>query len=258
MAVAAAAVTLALASCSSSTPSPAAVKGFDEAGVSTGTGDGFTSSDWRTIKADGFRLFLTDPVVFSSECSGHGCATPVGRCQISQAAVAQLGDAKAEGIDYAIYTRNPGCLTKAITGLPASLQAHLSFAVIDIEPGPGLPVTRALIRQVTALGQTPVIYSFSSGWASVMRGSTAFSRYPLQDGQVPDFNARFPAAYPAGFPSLVPMPVSYGGWSGPADIEQQQCCTRITGPAGPVGGPADPVNLDAVSGSWLASLPHHA
>lgn len=210
------------------------------------------------IKANGFRLFLTDPVRWSSECSGHGCAIPVGGCQVMPAAVAQLQDAANEGIDYAVYTRNPGCLTAAITGLPASLRAHLSFAVIDVEPGPGVPVTQALIGQVKALGQTPVIYSYPRAWASVMGGSTAFSHYPLQNGQVPDFSARFPAPYPAGFPSLTPMPVSYGGWSGPADIQQQQCCTHITGPAGAVGGPADQVDLNAINSSWLASLPHHA
>lgn len=238
---------------------PAAVKGFDEAGISTSTGDRFTAANWRTIKLDGFRLFLTDPVKFDSECSDGNCTDPVSACTLDPAAVAQLQDAFHEGIDYAIYTRNVHCLATAIRGLPAVLQAHLSFAVLDIEPGPSVPLTPALISGVTALGQSPVIYSFQTGWPKVMGSSTGFSRYPLQDGQVTNFSVLFPAAYPAGFPALVPMPYPYGGWSGyDARLEQQQCCTSIQGPAGSIDDPALQVDLDSVNAAWLASLPHQA
>jgi len=263
LAAAAALTAIVLAGCSASTlaapTAPAAVRGFDAAGVSTGSGDRFTLAQWRTIRLDGFKLFLTDPVVWSSECSDGSCDAPVNTCTVDPAAVAQIQDAYRQGIDYAVYTRNVNCLTRAIRSLPRILQAHLSFAVLDIEPGPGVPLTAALVNGVTALGQTPVVYSVSQGWQTVMGGSAAFRTLPLFDAQVPDFDAPFPAAYPAGFPALVAMPHSYGGWSGfDARIEQQQCCTNLSGPAGTVGGSADQVDLDSVSASWLASLPHQA
>jgi hypothetical protein len=252
---------VALAACSSGPPAvqkaaPAAVKGFDAAGVSTGSGDRFTTAQWRTIRADGFRLFLTDPVVYSSECSNGNCDAPVDACTVSPAAVAQLQDAFREGIDYAIYTRNVRCLARTIRALPPTLRAHLSFAVLDIEAGPAVPLTSSLVSGVTALGQTPVVYSLADGWQTVMKGSTRFSTLPLQDGQIPDSSAPFPAPYPAGFPALVPMPHPYGGWSGlDPRIEQQQCCTDLRGPAGTVGDSADQIDIDSVNASWLASLP---
>jgi hypothetical protein len=234
---------------------PAAVEGFDEAGVSTGLGDNFTTSNWRTIRRDGFRLFLTDPIEWSSECSDGNCTAPVNTCTVDPAAVAQLQDAYSQGIDYAVYTRNVNCLTAAIEGLPAALQAHLSFALLDIEPGPSVPLTQALINGVTALGQTPVVYSYQWGWQTVMGTSSAFSSYPLQDGEVPDWSAQFPAAYPSGYPSLAAMPYPYGGWTGyDAQIEQQQCCTDIQGPAGSIDSSADQIDLDSVNAAWLASL----
>ena len=45
--VPAAAAVLVVAGCSSS--APAAVKGFDEAGVSVGTGNAYTAADWRML-----------------------------------------------------------------------------------------------------------------------------------------------------------------------------------------------------------------
>jgi hypothetical protein len=238
---------------------PPAVKGFDEAGVSAGTGDNFTAAQWSTIRRDGFRVFLTDPITYGSECSDGACTHPVGTCAVNPAAIAQIQDAYHQGIDYAVYARNPNCLTTAIRGLPAALQAHLSFALIDVEAGPGVPVTNSLIRQVHALGQTPVIYSYPSAWQTVMHGSSAFSASPLQDGQAPSSGSRFPGAYPAGYPAIVRMPVQYGGWSGyDAQIEQVQLATDVRGPAGAIGNPADQIDLDAVNAAWLASLPHHA
>ncbi|HSZ48157.1 MAG TPA: hypothetical protein VK823_22660 [Streptosporangiaceae bacterium] len=263
LAATSASAAVALAGCSSSPPSaqsaPAAVRGFDAAGVSTGTGDQFTQAQWRTIRLNGFKLFLTDPVVYSSECSNGSCNGPVNTCTVNPAAVAQIEDAYHEGIDYAVYTRNVNCLASAIRGLPHTLQAHLSFAVLDIESGPGVPLTMSLVNGVTALGETPVVYSLHQDWPTVMGSSTAFSTLPLQDGQVPDFAAPFPAPYPTRFPVLVAMPHPYGGWSGfDAKIQQQQCCTDLRGPAGTVGGSADQVDLDSVNASWLAGLPHHA
>ena len=61
----------------------------------------------------------------------------------------------------------------------------------------------------------------------------------------------FPAPYPSGFPTLVNMPHPYGGWSGCADIEQQQCCAEIAS----ISNASDAVDLDAVNKAWLASLP---
>ncbi len=242
----------------------AAVKGFDEAGVSTGTGDNFTTADWRMIKRDGFRLFLTDPVRWSSECSDGSCASPVPVCAMDPAAVAQIQDAYAERIDFAIYTRNVNCLTAAIRGLPGPLRTHLSFALLDIEPGPSVPLTKTLVHDVTALGQTPVIYSYQSGWRAVMGGSKEFSRYPRQAGVVRDWGAAFPAPYPAGYPTIAVTPgvrggLHRGGWLvAGAQIVQQQCCTDVQGPAGAIDNPADVIDLDSVSAAWLAGLPHRA
>jgi hypothetical protein len=234
---------------------PAAVEGFDESGVSTGLGDNFTTSNWRTIRRDGFRLFLTDPIEWSSECSDGNCTSPVSTCTVDPAAVSQLQDAYSQGIDYAVYTRNVNCLTAAIEALPAALQAHMSFALLDIETDPSVPLTQALISGVTALGQTPVVYSYQWGWQTVMGSSSAFSSYLLQDGEVPDWSAQFPAAYPAGYPSLASMPYPYGGWTGyDAQIEQQQCCTDIQGPAGSIDSSSDQIDLDSVNAAWLASL----
>src|SRR5215831_9854279 len=86
---------------------PAAVKAFDEAGVSTGLGDGFTPAQWTKIRNAGFRLFMTDPVDWSSECSDDNCTAPVSTCTVDPAAVAQIQDAMNAGVDYAVYTRNP-------------------------------------------------------------------------------------------------------------------------------------------------------
>ena len=241
-----------------SAPPLRAVKGFDEAGPSTGTGDNFTAADWAIIRGDGFRLFITDPVRWSAECAGSGCSRPVGACTLDPAAVAQLTDAYRAGLDYAVYTRNVNCLPAAIAALPAVLRAHLSFAILDIEPGPGIPLTASLVRRVTALGQRPVVYSYAAGWPAVMGGSSAFRRYPLQDGEVANTSGRFPARYPPRFPSLHPLARPYGGWSGPAAVEQQQGSAAITGPAGTIAGPSDAVDLDSVNASWLARLPHHA
>ena len=265
--IAALAGTLAVAGCGSSghpaashspTTAPAAVRGFDEAGVSTGTGDAFTPADWKTIRADGFAVFITDPIRWSSECAGNGCSRAVSGCTIDPSAVAQIQDAANAGLDYAVYARNVNCLPAAITGLPPALRAHLSFAVLDIEPGPGIPLTPHLIDQVTALGQTPVVYSYAAGWQAVMGASTAFSSHPLMDGQAPGSGQPFPAPYPAGYPVLRPMPTPYGGWSGIAPIEQQQTNAAIQGSAGTINGRANAVDLDSVNASWLASLPHHS
>jgi hypothetical protein len=239
---------------------PAAVAAFDESGVSTGLGDNFTLRQWTTIRGDGFRLFITDPIQWSSECSDGNCTSPVGTCTIDQAAVTQIEYAYDEGIDYAVYTRNVNCLDAAITGLPRVLQAHLSFAILDIEPGPSVPLTSTLISGVTGLGQTPVVYSYQSGWDAVMGSSnSSFSSYPLDDGIVPNWGAQFPAAYPSGYPALSSMPYSFGGWSGyDAEIEQQSCCSEVSGRAGAIDISSDQIDLDSVNAGWLASLPHQA
>jgi hypothetical protein len=230
---------------------PAAVKGFDEAGVSTGTGDAFTAAQWTAIAKAGFKLFITDPVYWSSECSDGNCTKPVNTCTVDPAAVTQIRDAMNAKVDYAVYTRNPNCITAAIKGLGSTLKQHLSFAVLDIETDPSVPPSQALVSGVKALGVAPVFYSYQGAWFSITGNTTAYHTYPLQDGEVPDWNATFPAPYPSGFPKLVTMPNPYGGWSGYADIEQQQCCTDIAG----ISNSSDQVDLDAVNAAWLASLP---
>jgi len=241
------------------TPTPTAtqpsgaVMGFDEAGVSAGIGNDYTASQWTAIKDSGFDLFITDPIDWSSECSDGNCDAPVNTCTIDPAAVAQIQDAYNAGMDYAVYTRNVNCLTKAITGLDSTLQAHLSFAVLDIETGPSVELTPALVNGVTALGQTPVIYSYQGAWESMMSNTTAYDQYALQNGEVANWNLSFPAPYPAGFPEIVNMPNPYGGWSGTdPEIEQVQANAEI----GNVGAADDGVDIDAVDASWLDSLPH--
>lgn len=230
---------------------PAAVKGFDEAGVTTGTGDDFTPAQWTSIARAGFKVFITDPVDWSSECSDANCTKPVSTCTVDTAAVAQVRDAMNAGLDYAVYTRNPHCLTAAIKGLGTPLDKHLSFAVLDIETDPSVPPSAALVTGVKKLGVTPVLYSYQGAWHSLTGNTTAYHSYALQDAEVPDWDAAFPAAYPSGFPRLVTMPYPYGGWSGHADIEQQQCCTDIAG----IDSSSDQVDLDAVNAAWLATLP---
>ena len=230
---------------------PAAVKAFDEAGVSTGTGDAFTTAQWASIATAGFKLFITDPVYWSSECSDQYCTNAVNTCTVDPAAVTQIQDAMNAGLDYAVYTRNPNCLTAAIKGLGASLKKHLSFAVLDIEVGPSVAPSAALINGVKALGVTPVIYSDQGSWVKITGNTTAYHTYALNDGEVPNWQVGFPAPYPSGFPTLVNMPHPYGGWSGYVDIEQQQCCAEIAN----ISNASDAVDLDAVNKAWLASLP---
>jgi hypothetical protein len=232
---------------------PAAVKGLDEAGVSTGTGDDFTAAQWKKIAKAGFKVFITDPVDWSSECSDGNCTEPVSTCTIDPAAVKQIQDAINAGLDIAVYTRNPGCLTAAITGLSSTQRQDLSFAVLDIETDPSVPPSESLVSDVKALGVTPVFYSYQSAWESITGNTTAYDGYALQDGEVPDWNATFPAPHPPGYPSLVTMPDPYGGWSGYADIEQQQCCTDVAG----IRRSSDQVDLDSVNAAWLASLPQN-
>lgn len=235
-------------------PVQGAVKGFDEAGVSAGIGNNYSTAQWATIKSDGFQVFITDPVSWNSECSDGNCTKPVGTCTIDSGAVAQIQDAYNVGVNYAVYTRNPNCLTKAITGLSSTLQAHLSFALFDIETNPSVPLTQAMVNSVTALGQTPVVYSYQGAWQTIMGGSTAFSQYALQDEEVPNWGVAFPAPYPAGYPVINAMPNPYGGWSGKAPkLEQQQANGQIAG----ISGSANAVDLDSVDVSWLQSLPHH-
>ena len=230
---------------------PTAVKAFDEAGVSTGLGDAFTAARWTKIHDAGFRLFMTDPVDWSSECSDGNCTAPVNTCAVDPAAIAQIQDAMNAGVDYAVYTRNPNCLTAAIKGLGPTLEAHLSFAILDIETDPSVPPSAALVAGVTALGVTPVFYSYQGAWEPITGNTTAYDGYPLMDAEVPNWSAAFPAPHPSGFPALIPMPHPYGGWSGYADIEQQQCCTDLAG----IDSSSDQVDLDAVNAAWLATLP---
>jgi hypothetical protein len=231
---------------------PAAVKAFDEAGVSTGTGDNFTQAQWAKIRKAGFRLFITDPIKWSSECSNGTCSKPVDTCTVDKAAVTQIRDAENAGVDYAVYTRNVKCLTAAIKGLGSSLRQHLSFAVLDIETDPSVPPSAALVNGVKALSVTPVFYSYQSAWKSITGNTKAYDHDALLDGEVPNFNVSFPAKHPAGFPKLVRMPHTYGGWNGYAALEQQQCCTDLAG----IDNSSDQADLDAVNAAWLATLPH--
>jgi hypothetical protein len=105
--------------------------------------------------------------------------------------VTQIRDAKNAGLDYAVYTRNVRCLTATIKGLGSSLRQHLSFAVLDIETGPSVPPSAALVNGVKALGVTPVFYSYQSAWKPITGNTKAYDRYPLQDREVPNFNVSF-------------------------------------------------------------------
>jgi len=264
--VALVALVLAVAGCSSGQPgtaaapgtsasatAPAADKAFNESGRT------FTTAQWSAIAGSGFKLFITDPLEWSSECSDSSCTAPVNTCAIDPAAVTQIHRAITAGLDYAIYTRNPHCLDAAIGKLRTAEPRRPSFVVLDIEPGPSVAPTAAMVSRARSLGETPVVYGSSGSWCTITgggcpTGSTAFSTLALQDDEVPSWSVGFPAPAPAAYPALRKMPKPYGGWSGYADIEQQQTNTDIAG----MTSPADAVDLDAVNAAWLTSLSHQA
>ena len=123
------------------------------------------------------------------------------------------------GLKIAAYTRDPRCFEGGITAL-GDLQDELQFFALDIETDPGIPVTRAMIDGVKALGVRPVIYTGSGMWPEIMGDSTEFSDIPLWDTDTKLFSyTDWQRDY------LHPTPVAYGGWNKPGTVRvgvQQQ------------------------------------
>lgn len=252
---------------------PGAVKGLDESGQSTGNGDNFTAAQWTTIASDGFKLFITDPINWGSECSDGNCSLPepqsgTNACTVNAGAVTQIQDAYNAGVKYAIYTRNPYCLKAAWSGLSSTLQTNLAFIVIDVEQQPDVAATDAQYTYITGptssgdLHKAAALYSDGGDWVGVMNSNTTsntlWSSDTLDIGEVPNWGATYPATYPTGFPTLTTLGTNaFGGWASTAygTIEQQQCCTDVQGSAGTINNSSDQIDLDAVNSSWLAALP---
>jgi hypothetical protein len=108
----------------------------------------------------------------------------------------------------AAYTRSPDWWSNGIKAC-APYVDKLQFFCLDIETDPGVRVTKAMVRGVTALGVRPVIYSGYGMWSGVMGGDvTSFSGVPLWDTNV---TGPVLASFTADIGS--PPPVQYGGWN---------------------------------------------
>lgn len=112
------------------------------------------------------------------------------------------------GLMVAAYTRDPRWWHTGIQACAPYID-RLQFFCLDIETDPGVPVTRAMVDGVRALGVRPLIYSGWGMWPSIMHNSTAFADVPLWDVDAEG------AHWPIGFgPTLDdPKPVTYGGWN---------------------------------------------
>ena len=143
-------------------------------------------------------------------------------------------------LDYAVYTRNVNCLPAAIAALPAVLRAHLSFAILDIEPATrhsadGQP-RPAGDRPRPATGRLQLRGGLARGHGRQLR----LPPLPAAGRRGREHQRPVPSPLPPAFPFAHPLARPYGGWSGPAAVEQQQGSAAITGPAGTIPAPPTP------------------
>ncbi len=201
---------------------PAAVRAFD----TTAT---ITDPAWfASMRTRGFDLYVL-------HSTSWGSCDPWARSQV-QAAMALKA-----GLRIAAYTRDPRCWRTGITAL-GQYASQLQFFALDVETDPGVPVTRAMVDGVRALGVRPVIYSGSGMWPQVMGGSTAFSDVPLWDT-----NAVYGAELSSWKPNMTtPAAMPYGGWNTGASTAriglQQRFEVKVQGVA---------VDLNSFSASFL-------
>lgn len=134
-------------------------------------------------------------------------STTWGTCQTWDRTYSQAKMALDAGLKIASYTRNPECYKEGIEAL-GPLKNKLQFFALDIETDPGIPVARAMVGGVQALGVRPVIYTGSGMWPAIMSGSEEFSDVALWDTDT----LKFPYnEWRIDF--MRPTPVVYGGWN---------------------------------------------
>ncbi len=134
--------------------------------------------------------------------------TDWGTCNAWSQAQPQIQKALAAGLKVGAYTRDPSCWHNGILAA-GQYQNQLQFFALDVETDPGVPVTRAMVDGVTAMGVRPIIYSDSGMWSGVQGGNdTSFSDVPLWDTDTSTVNF---STWQANI--LSPTPVKYGGWN---------------------------------------------
>lgn len=221
---------------------PAAVKAFDT--CSTACGRPFiTQAQFDDFAKEGYKLYLTDDVMWDSEMSPAKHALPASGAVLDPQAVAQIKEALKAGLKFAIYNRNVLAWHTGITGLGSALDAQMAFYVLDIEAQPGVAPTQAIVSGVRQTGITPVLYTWASAYHDIAGNSTEFDNLPLWMSPLIDWNGS--AATPPDYPSLT-YAAPFNGWTSASVVGEQQTWNYVNGYL---------VNEDAFSRSWLASTP---
>lgn len=144
---------------------------------------------------EGFRLYILNTVYW-------------GTCNPWPPAQEQIKSALAAGLKVAAYTRDPQCWQNGILA-SGNYQSELQFFALDIEKDPGVPLTKAMIEGVRAMGVRPVVYSGAHMWGKLMgEGNDEFSDLPLWDTNESQFDY---SVWEADY--LQPWPIAYGGWN---------------------------------------------
>lgn len=175
------------------------------------------------VEANAVKAFDTDQTPSGQQwfndrfAEGHRLYVPAGTnwgtSDPATGLETRLGMALNAGLKIGLYTRDP---RNYAVGIAAAgiYKSRLEFFALDVETDPGIPVTRAMVNGVIALGVRPIIYTGSAMWATI-QGATAndFSDIPLWDT---DPTATVDGTYS---PSLLsPPPVQYGGWNTPTNM----------------------------------------
>jgi hypothetical protein len=212
-----------------SATAPSAIKAFDTTAV-------ITDPQWfRDRYAEGFRLYI----VHSTE---WGTTNPWWRT------VAQTRMALDAGLMVAGYTRDPSHWEAGIRAF-GEHGDDLAFFVLDIETDPGVPVTRAMVDGIAAMGVQPVIYTGRGMWFDV-QGATAndFADVPLWDTDVMQHVTASNHEARLDSPAAVP----YAGWNTPDNMRvgvQQSFDTVIDGVM---------LDLDTFDAGWLSAVASRA
>jgi hypothetical protein len=173
------------------TPTGASVKAFDMT-------DSADAAWFRQAYADGYRLYAYPSLSWG---------TDKPRSDAQQLFKYAL-DA---GLKVGLYSRNPNWWKAAINAV-GTYKNQLQFFALDIETDPGVPVTRAMVDGVKAMGVRPIIYSGYGMWPGIMGGNnTSFKDVPLWDTNAGGATSMNPKTYTPNV--LQPKPVAYGGWN---------------------------------------------
>jgi hypothetical protein len=170
-------------------PAHQSIKAIDSANT-------ITDPNWfHQVYDAGFRLYIMH-------------ATAWGTCNPWEHTVPQLKMALDAGLKIAIYTRDPRCWQGGIEAVGA-YRDQLQFFALDIEVDHGIPVTRAMVDGVKAMGVRPVIYTGHGMWDDLHKGNDdEFKDVPLWDADTSKFAYD---SWKADY--LSPQPVAYGGWN---------------------------------------------